>query len=166
MLPVPAVTCSLLHTRQLRCVMLLTQGWPPLHSHDCSGTQCSRWTSSSTAAASARQARIGPELFPQGRISALNFMQQPTHVSSRQSPSHARPAMHHGNAHVGRSQVHTCPITKKRIVDAVTAEDGFTYEREALIRWVEEHGTSPETRTPLDVRTLRKAPHVALNTGV
>ncbi len=74
--------------------------------------------------------------------------------------------MHHGNAHVGRNQVHTCPITKKRIVDAVTAEDGFTYEREALIRHVEEHGTSPETRTPLDVRTLRKAPQVALNTGV
>ncbi len=40
------------------------------------------------------------------------------------------------------------------IVDAVTAADGFTYEREALVRWVREHGTSPQTRQPLDVSLL------------
>ncbi|CAF0927041.1 unnamed protein product [Didymodactylos carnosus] len=48
-----------------------------------------------------------------------------------------------------------CPITLEPIRDPVTVEDGHTYEREAIVKWVlQSNGTSPMTRQPLDVRRL------------
>jgi len=38
--------------------------------------------------------------------------------------------------------------------DPVIAEDGHTYERVAIVAWVEGHGTSPITRDPLDKNIL------------
>lgn len=42
-----------------------------------------------------------------------------------------------------------CPITKEIPLDPVVAADGFTYERRAIERWLEIHGTSPISRRPL-----------------
>jgi serine/threonine protein kinase len=49
-----------------------------------------------------------------------------------------------------------CPITKEKFCDPVVAEDGHTYERDAIIKWLETDGkgTSPITRKPLNVSRL------------
>ncbi|CAF4591867.1 unnamed protein product [Didymodactylos carnosus] len=49
----------------------------------------------------------------------------------------------------------TCPITFDLFRDPVVAEDGHTYEREAIINWIREKGTSPITREPLTTESLR-----------
>jgi Mg-chelatase subunit ChlD len=43
----------------------------------------------------------------------------------------------------------TCPITHEPFVDPVVDPEGNTYEREAIIQWLEANGVSPITRTPL-----------------
>ena len=42
-----------------------------------------------------------------------------------------------------------CPITTLVMVDPVVAADGFTYEREAIERWLENHNSSPTTNAAL-----------------
>ncbi len=49
-----------------------------------------------------------------------------------------------------------CPLTKKRFQDPVMDADGYTYERNKIIEWLRNHGTSPLTREPMDVRSLKK----------
>ena len=53
-----------------------------------------------------------------------------------------------------------CPITQELMRDPVTCPDGATYEREALLEWVEANGTSPLTRQPL--HSLQIFPNRAL----
>ena len=48
-----------------------------------------------------------------------------------------------------------CPITRDLMEDPVIAEDGYTYERSAITRWINDNGTSPLTRIPLRVSELR-----------
>lgn len=48
-----------------------------------------------------------------------------------------------------------CPITQELFRDPVIAEDGRLYEREAITRWITEHGTSPFTRQTLNVFYLQ-----------
>ncbi|CAF1478412.1 unnamed protein product, partial [Rotaria sordida] len=48
-----------------------------------------------------------------------------------------------------------CPITHQLFKDPVLAEDGHTYEREAIVKWIQEHGTSPITRQLLNIDQLR-----------
>jgi serine/threonine protein kinase len=48
-----------------------------------------------------------------------------------------------------------CPITCERFVDPVLADDGYTYEREAIVQWLRINNTSPITRQPMSVDTLR-----------
>lgn len=47
-----------------------------------------------------------------------------------------------------------CPITLQPMVDPVVAEDGHTYERAAIIKWLAEHSTSPLTRERMSARLL------------
>lgn len=58
----------------------------------------------------------------------------------------------------------TCPITCELMVDPVTAADGQTYERHAIVQWFERKGTatptSPSTNEPLKDTTLR--PNITL----
>ena len=42
-----------------------------------------------------------------------------------------------------------CPITFGLMTDPVIAEDGHTYEREAIEQWFVNHNTSPKTNLPL-----------------
>ncbi|CAF3604399.1 unnamed protein product [Rotaria sp. Silwood1] len=49
-----------------------------------------------------------------------------------------------------------CPITLELFVDPVVANDGHTYERSAIIEWVQNHnGTSPITRQPIKIDQLK-----------
>jgi hypothetical protein len=42
-----------------------------------------------------------------------------------------------------------CPITYELMHDAVCAEDGHTYERSAIIKWLSSNQTSPKTGAPM-----------------
>lgn len=54
----------------------------------------------------------------------------------------------------------TCPITLRMFRDPVKAADGHTYEREAIAKWITDHGTSPLTRQVLDVNGLLSDHHM------
>jgi hypothetical protein len=54
----------------------------------------------------------------------------------------------------------TCPITLEPFRDPVLAKDGHVYEREAITRWIFEHGTSPFTREPLQINDLQPDDHL------
>ena len=47
-----------------------------------------------------------------------------------------------------------CPISHEIMVDPVVAEDGHTYEREALARWLSEKNSSPLTGQPMGTRMV------------
>lgn len=48
-----------------------------------------------------------------------------------------------------------CPITYELFRDPVIGSDGHTYERENITAWIKKHGTSPITREPMDLNSLR-----------
>ena len=48
-----------------------------------------------------------------------------------------------------------CPITGEIFRDPVIAEDGHTYERQAIVEWLTKNATSPLTREPMNVNQLR-----------
>ena len=47
-----------------------------------------------------------------------------------------------------------CPISHEIMVNPVVAEDGHTYEREALARWLSEKNSSPLTGQPMGTRMV------------
>jgi len=47
-----------------------------------------------------------------------------------------------------------CPITSQLLKDPVLDPEGNTYEKEAIIHWLEKHGTSPITKNSLQVNSL------------
>jgi hypothetical protein len=53
-----------------------------------------------------------------------------------------------------------CPITMQVFRDPVLAGDGRVYEREAISRWILEHGTSPFTREPLQLDQFQPDDHL------
>jgi serine/threonine protein kinase len=48
-----------------------------------------------------------------------------------------------------------CPITYELFRDPVIGGDGHTYERENITAWIRKHSTSPITRQPMDLNSLR-----------
>ena len=50
----------------------------------------------------------------------------------------------------------TCPITQEIMIEPVQGSDGKTYEKEAIIRWLQHHGTSPETRQAMQISSLKE----------
>lgn len=48
-----------------------------------------------------------------------------------------------------------CPITCEIFRDPVTGEDGHTYERDAITDWLRKNSTSPLTREPMVIDSLR-----------
>ncbi|CAM4820015.1 unnamed protein product [Rotaria magnacalcarata] len=48
-----------------------------------------------------------------------------------------------------------CPITFSLFRDPVIAEDGHTYERESIIKWIKHDSTSPLTREQISIAGLR-----------
>ena len=55
---------------------------------------------------------------------------------------------------------YVCPITQEFMVDPVTCADGHTYERTAILEWLENHDTSP--KTGLELTTKQVFPAIAL----
>jgi len=53
-----------------------------------------------------------------------------------------------------------CPITHELFRDPVLAEDGRLYERDAIIRWINQTGTSPFTRQVLSIHQLQPDEHI------
>jgi len=53
-----------------------------------------------------------------------------------------------------KTDVLECPITKDLMRDAVVDPEGNSYDKEAIIKWIRKHHTSPITRTPLQVNQL------------
>jgi serine/threonine protein kinase len=49
----------------------------------------------------------------------------------------------------------SCPITHELFRDPVTGQDGHTYERYAITEWLQKDGTSPNTREPMTIESLR-----------
>ena len=47
-----------------------------------------------------------------------------------------------------------CPITLLPMKDPVIAEDGHTYEREAIVHWLQTNPNSPLTRQPMRIDAL------------
>ncbi|CAH8305987.1 unnamed protein product [Eruca vesicaria subsp. sativa] len=47
-----------------------------------------------------------------------------------------------------------CPLLKDVIKDPCIAADGYTYDRKAIEKWMEEHRSSPVTGSPLENMTL------------
>jgi len=61
--------------------------------------------------------------------------------------------------HSPRNALHaaiTCPITNKIMVDpTILCANGISYERSAILDWISEKGTDPESNAPLiDKRTV------------
>jgi len=48
-----------------------------------------------------------------------------------------------------------CPITYELFHDPVIGSDGHTYERENITAWIKKHATSPITREPMSLSSLR-----------
>ena len=47
-----------------------------------------------------------------------------------------------------------CPITNEVMRNPVFAPDGVTYEKDAIVDWLRQHGTSPVTRAPMTADAL------------
>lgn len=56
--------------------------------------------------------------------------------------------------HVETPNEFKCPITMEIMRDPVICADGHTYERAALIRWFQNHDTSPKTGAVVESKTL------------
>jgi hypothetical protein len=54
------------------------------------------------------------------------------------------------------SKKFTCPLTKEIISDPMTDFEGNSYEREAILKYLESHSTSPVTGSPLYPCHLRE----------
>jgi serine/threonine protein kinase len=48
-----------------------------------------------------------------------------------------------------------CPITDEIFEDPVMGDDGHTYERKTITAWLTKNGTSPITRQPMNINSLR-----------
>ncbi len=55
----------------------------------------------------------------------------------------------------------TCPLSRQLLLDPVVARDGYTYEREAIVNWMESNVNSPTTKERLAGREL--VPNLALS---
>ena len=47
-----------------------------------------------------------------------------------------------------------CTISLDMMMDPTVAADGYTYERSAIVAWLEGHGTSPITGEPMEKSVL------------
>lgn len=49
-----------------------------------------------------------------------------------------------------------CPIQQQIMVDPVVDPDGYSYEREAILKWLKKNARSPMTRRPLAANQLQE----------
>jgi len=58
------------------------------------------------------------------------------------------------DASVNAPSYFLCPITQDIFIEPVVAEDGHTYERDAIKKWLDNHNTSPLTNKMLYSKRL------------
>ena len=91
------------------------------------------------------------------RYGAAARIPAPRYTRASSSTIAAREAEREAEREAMREQL-TCPITYELMTDPVTAADGQTYERHAILQWFEKKGsvtpTSPSTNEPLKDTTL------------
>ena len=62
-------------------------------------------------------------------------------------------------------QTFECPLTRETMRDPVIlCESGFSYERTAIVQWIETNGTNPRTGLPLVDRRI--VPNANLNAAI
>ncbi len=61
-------------------------------------------------------------------------------------------------------QAYICPITLTVMTDPYSDKDGNTYEKEAILKWITDHGSSPITRNRMSINDLR--PNRALKDAI
>lgn len=79
------------------------------------------------------------------------------HVSEMQDEQESLLRQVAAPAHAKESLVEAafmCPILHERMREPVSAADGHTYERHAIVKWLQMHNTSPMTGAPLAHRFL------------
>ena len=54
----------------------------------------------------------------------------------------------------------TCPITRDIMTDPVIGSDGQTYQRDAIVMWLQNHSNSPMTNLPMTVNDLKVNPSI------
>ena len=52
------------------------------------------------------------------------------------------------------ANVYTCPINMEIFVDPVITKEGYTFERHAILKWLETNNTCPLSRGPLTINEL------------
>ena len=57
-----------------------------------------------------------------------------------------------------------CPITAEIMTDPVSTADGFTYERTAILEWLQTKDTSPSTGAKLEHKTV--TPNLSLRSMI
>ena len=73
----------------------------------------------------------------------------------RSSLSHVVASSAFRGLHKPLAAEYYCPILCELMSDPVVTREGVTYEREAIEKWIRQHGTSPMTRQPLSMQDLR-----------
>jgi hypothetical protein len=58
------------------------------------------------------------------------------------------------NVKIDEPSAFVCPITYDIMSDPVQGPDGHSYERQAIVDWLSNHGTSPLTRKPMTAEQL------------
>src|SRR5688572_28596565 len=48
------------------------------------------------------------------------------------------------------------PITNEPMTDPVICNNGYSFEKTAILKWLQEHNTNPITRNPLERSQLRE----------
>ena len=59
---------------------------------------------------------------------------------------------------------YVCPITAEIMTDPVSTADGFTYERTAILEWLQTKDTSPSTGAKLEHKTV--TPNLSLRSMI
>lgn len=57
-----------------------------------------------------------------------------------------------------------CPITHEIMTDPVMCTDGHSYERSAILRWLQSHNTSPMTNCVIDTSSI--TPNISLRNSI
>lgn len=69
-------------------------------------------------------------------------------ISSQQQPSTSSQQQQQ-QPKMSLKDLITCPITQEIMEEPVMLSDGHTYEKESILRWLQNHSTSPMTNLPL-----------------
>jgi hypothetical protein len=138
------------------CLSRLSSAWEPTLSPSLNGQEPSTARSTSVGLHSLRYNQEGfnrsiPQTYVEDTPNAHAIRDQPYFESCSDEPDFlGSPILVQRNqALATRPHEHTCPITKDTMVDPVVANDGNSYERDAITEWLRNCNRSPCTNIRL-----------------